>query len=65
MKLTIQSIRQLIVWTVLVGFIYPLAITGVARLLFRDQANGKRDPRRMNGNQGPKPGDVHHVSEFL
>ncbi len=24
-------------------------------LFFRDPANGKRDPRRMNGNQGPGP----------
>ena len=40
MKLFIQSIRQIIVWTILVGVAYPLIMTGVAQLLFRHQANG-------------------------
>jgi K+-transporting ATPase ATPase C chain len=39
-KLFIQSIRLTVVFTVLVGVIYPLAITGVAQLAFRDKANG-------------------------
>jgi K+-transporting ATPase ATPase C chain len=40
MKLIIQSIRQTILWTVLTGLVYPLVITGVAQLAFRDKANG-------------------------
>ena len=40
MKLIIQSIRLTVVFTILVGVIYPLAITGVAQLAFRDKANG-------------------------
>ena len=40
MKLFIQSIRQIIVWTILVGVAYPLIMTGVAQLLFHHQANG-------------------------
>jgi potassium-transporting ATPase KdpC subunit len=40
MKLLIQSIRQTILWTVIVGIAYPLVMTGVAQLLFRNQANG-------------------------
>src|SRR5580693_1259472 len=39
-KLIIQSIRQTILWTVVAGVLYPLVITGVAQLAFRDQANG-------------------------
>ena len=39
-KLLIQSIRLTVVFTILVGVIYPLAITGVAQLAFRDKANG-------------------------
>ncbi len=40
MKLFLQSIRQTILWTVIVGVAYPLVMTGVAQLLFRQQANG-------------------------
>jgi K+-transporting ATPase ATPase C chain len=39
-KLIIQSIRQTIVWTVVCGVLYPLAITAIAQLAFHDQANG-------------------------
>jgi K+-transporting ATPase ATPase C chain len=39
-KLTLQSIRQLLVWTVITGGLYPLAMTLVARVAFRDQAEG-------------------------
>ncbi|MCX6906930.1 MAG: potassium-transporting ATPase subunit KdpC [Verrucomicrobia bacterium] len=35
-----QSIRLTLVFTVLTGVIYPLAITGVAQLAFPRQANG-------------------------
>ena len=40
MKLIIQSILLTIVFTVLTGVLYPLAITGIAQLAFRDKANG-------------------------
>ncbi|GAC1401315.1 MAG: potassium-transporting ATPase subunit KdpC [Pyrinomonadaceae bacterium] len=32
---------MIIVTTLLLGIIYPLAVTGVAQVLFRDQANGQ------------------------
>jgi potassium-transporting ATPase KdpC subunit len=40
LKLTIQSIRQTLLWTVIAGLMYPLAITVVAQLMFNHQANG-------------------------
>lgn len=40
MKLLIQSILLTIIFTVLTGVLYPLAITGIAQVAFRDQANG-------------------------
>jgi K+-transporting ATPase ATPase C chain len=40
LKLILQSIRQTIVWTLLVGLAYPLVITLIAQLTFKDQANG-------------------------
>ncbi|MGD0016640.1 MAG: potassium-transporting ATPase subunit KdpC [Verrucomicrobiia bacterium] len=39
-RLFLQSLRLTLVFTILVGVIYPLAITGVARLAFRGKANG-------------------------
>lgn len=42
MKTTFQSIRIYIVLTLLTGVIYPLAMTGVAQILFPKQANGSR-----------------------
>ncbi len=39
-KLTIQSILQTIVWTVVAGLAYPLVMTVIAQFLFHDQANG-------------------------
>jgi K+-transporting ATPase ATPase C chain len=42
MKTTFQSIRIYIVLTLLTGIIYPLAMTGVAQILFPKQANGSR-----------------------
>jgi K+-transporting ATPase ATPase C chain len=42
MKTTLQSIRIYIVLTLLTGIIYPLAMTGVAQILFPKQANGSR-----------------------
>jgi len=42
MKTTLQSLRIYLVLTLLTGVIYPLAMTGVAQLLFPIQANGSR-----------------------
>jgi K+-transporting ATPase ATPase C chain len=39
-KLIIQAIRQTLVWTVLTGVLYPLAITVIAQLAFPHQSNG-------------------------
>jgi K+-transporting ATPase ATPase C chain len=39
-KLTIQSILQTLLWTVVAGLAYPLVMTVVAQLLFHKQANG-------------------------
>ena len=40
LKLTLQSIRQTIVWTIITGMIYPLVFTVFAQLVFPRQANG-------------------------
>ena len=40
MKLILQSIRQTILWTIICGLAYPLAMTGIAQLAFPRQANG-------------------------
>lgn len=39
-KLTIQAIRQTIVWSIITGMIYPLVFTVFAQLVFPKQANG-------------------------
>jgi K+-transporting ATPase ATPase C chain len=36
----IQSIRMLVVMTVITGLAYPLIVTGIAQVVFKDQANG-------------------------
>lgn len=40
MKNFITSIKVFIVFSVLLGLIYPLAITGIAQLTMKDKANG-------------------------
>ena len=40
LKLTLQSILQTLLWTIVAGIIYPLAITAFAQLAFPHQANG-------------------------
>jgi potassium-transporting ATPase KdpC subunit len=42
MKTIIQSLRIYIVLTLLTGILYPLAMTGIAQLVFPRQANGSR-----------------------
>ena len=36
----LPSLMMLLVFTVITGLMYPLAVTGVAQVLFHDQANG-------------------------
>ena len=40
MKTIIQSILQTIIWTVICGIAYPLAMTAIAQLAFPDKSNG-------------------------
>ena len=40
MKLLIQSILLTIVLTAITGVVYPLVVTGIAQVAFKDQANG-------------------------
>src|SRR5258706_10085921 len=40
LQTTLQSIRALLVFTVITGVAYPLIVTGIAQLAFKDQANG-------------------------
>jgi K+-transporting ATPase ATPase C chain len=40
MKSIIRSILQTIMWSVLAGVLYPLVITIIAQVAFKDQANG-------------------------
>jgi K+-transporting ATPase ATPase C chain len=39
-KTLIQSIRQTIVWSLIAGVAYPVVITVIAQVAFKDQANG-------------------------
>ena len=39
-KITLQSILQTLVWTVVCGVLYPLCMTGLFQVLFPYQANG-------------------------
>ena len=40
LQTTVQSIRALIVFTLVTGVVYPLVVTGIAQVAFKDQANG-------------------------
>jgi K+-transporting ATPase ATPase C chain len=37
---TLQSIRALLFFTVITGVAYPLVVTGIAQVVFKDKANG-------------------------
>jgi potassium-transporting ATPase KdpC subunit len=37
----VTAVLMTIVTTILLGIVYPLAVTGIAQVLFRDQANGQ------------------------
>ncbi|MDW6064818.1 potassium-transporting ATPase subunit KdpC [Streptomyces sp. FXJ1.4098] len=59
----LSALRLLLVFTAVTGILYPLAVTGVAQLAFRDQADGSRIERRgrtvgsslIGQNVGPDP----------
>src|SRR5690242_18158919 len=66
MRALMISIKMTIVLTVLLGLVYPLAITGVANILFPHQAQGsllKRDGRvigsELIGQTFNAPGYFH------
>jgi len=40
MKVILQAIRQTILWTIICGIAYPVAMTVIAQLAFPEQANG-------------------------
>lgn len=40
LQTTLQSLRMLVVMTVITGVAYPLLVTGIGKALFADQANG-------------------------
>jgi K+-transporting ATPase ATPase C chain len=40
MKLIIQSIRLTVLWTIICGLAYPVVVTVMAQLAFKDQADG-------------------------
>ena len=53
-KPLISAGLMLLVWTVITGVAYPLAVTGLAKLLFPVQANGSL----ITGNQGEPLGSA-------
>ena len=40
LQVTLQSVRALIVFTLITGVAYPLVVTGIAQVVFMDKANG-------------------------
>lgn len=45
-KLIIQSLKLTLVFTVVTGLAYPLLVTGIARALFRHEADGGLESRK-------------------
>jgi K+-transporting ATPase ATPase C chain len=52
LQTALQSLRALIVLTVITGVAYPLVVTGIAQLAFPEQANGSliRDGDKLRGS---------------
>jgi len=53
MKLVIRSTLFVVVWTILLGGVYPAAVTAVSRLFWKDKADGSfvTDGRRIVGSE--------------
>jgi len=52
LQTSLQSVRMLIVMTVVTGVLYPLVVTGIAQSAFRDEANGSliREGDKVRGS---------------
>jgi K+-transporting ATPase ATPase C chain len=60
------GLRMMLVMTVLTGFVYPALVTGIARIVFRDQAdgslvvsNGRVVGSRLIGQNFTRPEYIH------
>jgi K+-transporting ATPase ATPase C chain len=53
LQTTLQSIRMLIVMTVITGVLYPLVVTGIGQVAFPDPANGSliREGDKVRGSR--------------
>ena len=51
------AVRMTVVTTVLLGIVYPLLVTGLAQLLFPDQANGQLIVQNDDGGSAYVPAD--------
>ena len=60
-KQLIPAFRMTLLMTILTGLIYPVAITGLCQLLFKDQANGSLTPvgSKLIGQNFAKPEYFH------
>ncbi len=52
------SVRMTIATTILLGIIYPLVVTGLAQVFFKDKANGQLivENGKVVGSQNHRPG---------
>jgi K+-transporting ATPase ATPase C chain len=53
LQTTLQSLRALVVLSVITGVAYPLVVTGIAQVVFSDQANGSliREGDKVRGSR--------------
>jgi K+-transporting ATPase ATPase C chain len=53
LQTTLQSLRALVVLSVITGVAYPLVVTGIAQVVFPDQANGSliREGDKVRGSR--------------